>query len=186
MNRKTDVVAGAAVLGLIGALLGAAVGSHDTPSEKVPDKRLELAYEAGAKALAMQDVTLGSVRSRANNLLSTAALFTSVSTAIGLINTDPSKGHVLAPWKALVLVSVVALLGICVVFVLWTANNWQFGADPQQIMDEYDTFKDESAIRILVIRAMVTGLGTNGKKLKWRQRAFRSAAALLVVEGCSG
>jgi hypothetical protein len=41
------------------------------------DKRLELAYDAAEKKLSMQDATLGNVRTRANTLLATAALFTS-------------------------------------------------------------------------------------------------------------
>ena len=58
------------------------------------DKRLELSYDAAAKKLSMQDATLGNVRTRANTLLATAALFTSFSAGIGLISTDPTKGSV--------------------------------------------------------------------------------------------
>jgi hypothetical protein len=132
----------------------------------------------------MQDATLGSVRTRASNLLATAALFTSVSTAIGLINTDPDKGAVLAPWKALVLVSIVAVLGFCVVRVLLPVNNWQFGPDPQAILNEFTGGKDESedSIRKTVIAAMITALGTNSAALKSKQTAFRWSARLLVAE----
>jgi hypothetical protein len=130
----------------------------------------------------MQDGTLGSVRTRANNLLATAALFTSVSAAIGLINTDPHRGAVLAPWKALVLVSVVAVLGFCVVYVLWPIDNWQFGPDPQSILNESAADKDESSIRKTVTGAMITALGTNAVALKSKQKAFRWAAGLLVAE----
>lgn len=146
------------------------------------DKRLELAYDAGQKHLAMQDATLGALRIRANNLLGTAALFTSLSAAIGLVNTDPNRGAVLAPWKAIVVVSVVAVLGLCVVFVLWPINKWRFGPDPSIILVEYRAGEDENAIRKLVIDAMITAIASNADALKWKQTAFRCAAALLVAE----
>jgi hypothetical protein len=61
-------------------------------ADQTSDKRLELAYDAAQKKLAMQDTTLGNVRTRANTLLATAALFTSFSAGIGLLNNDPTKG----------------------------------------------------------------------------------------------
>jgi hypothetical protein len=36
--------------------------------DQASDKRLEMAYDAAQKKLAMQDTTLGNVRTRANNL----------------------------------------------------------------------------------------------------------------------
>lgn len=146
------------------------------------DTRLELAYDAGEKALALQDVTLGNTRTRANYLLATAALFTSLSTGLGLIKTDPTKGAVLASWKALVLVGVVALLGGFVFYVLWPAKNWQFVPSAQIIMQLYNRGKDESSIRIHVTSALITGRLENDKKLKRRQRAFEAAVILLIAE----
>jgi hypothetical protein len=154
-------------------------GDQGAGNQPTADKRLELAYDAGVKALAMQDATLGSVRTRASNLLSAAALFTSVSTAIGLINTNPDHGAVLAPWKAIVLIAVVAALGVCVVYVLWT-TDWSFGPDPQQILDKVG--EDESAIREFVTKAMIAAIATNLSNLKRKQKALRWAASLLIAE----
>ena len=146
------------------------------------DKRLELAYDAGQKALAMQDGTLGNLRTRANNLLATTALFTSFSTGIGLINTDPDKGAVLAHWKALVLAGLLALLGACVLYVLWPVRKFQFVPSAQQIMQLYHQRKDETYIRKFVISAMITGRIENERKMKRRQLAFKAAVILLIVD----
>jgi hypothetical protein len=99
------------------------------------DKRLELAYDAGEKKLAMQDSTLGNVRTRANNLLATAALFTSFSAGIGLTNTDRTKSPVLSPCAGTALLVVVILLGISVLYVALPATNWQFVPSAEKIME---------------------------------------------------
>jgi hypothetical protein len=147
------------------------------------DKRLELAYDAAMKRLAMQDNTFGNVRTRANNLLATAALFTSFSSGVGLINTDPKKTAVLSPCIATVLLVVVLLLGSCVLFVLLPAKGWIYGPSAQKIMDMRDKkMMDEGAIRTEVITRMIEGIDLNNKKLDARLWAFRAAALLLVVE----
>jgi hypothetical protein len=146
------------------------------------DKRLELAYDAGKKKLAMQDSTLGNVRTRANNLLATAALFTSFSAGIGLINTDRTKGLVLSPCAGTALLIVVILLGISVLYVALPATNWQFVPSAEKIMEKYDQGQDEASIRKFVIAAMIQGGKDNQAKLDRRQWAFRLAALLLVVE----
>jgi hypothetical protein len=55
-----------------------------------------LAYEEARAALREQDATLGSVRNRATGLLAAAAVGTSIAASVGLLNTDPGRGHVLA------------------------------------------------------------------------------------------
>jgi hypothetical protein len=76
------------------------------PDEPAADKRLELAYDAIQEKLKMQDATLASTRTWANNLLATSALFIS-SAGVGLINNDPTKGPHFAP----VLPAVLLLVG---------------------------------------------------------------------------
>ena len=78
----------------MGACVAAEPSAQDQPS---PDERLELAYEAALKSVGNQDATLGTLRTRANNLLATPALFTSFSTAVGLIDTSRNNGPVLSP-----------------------------------------------------------------------------------------
>ncbi len=146
------------------------------------DKRLELAYDAGEKKLAMQDSTLGSVRTRANNLLATAALFTSFSAGVGLINTDRTKGPVLSPCAGIALLVVVILLGISVLYVVFPTPKWQHVPSASTILEMYNRGQGETAIRKTVIAAMIKGGNDNQGKLDRRQWAFRIAALLLVCE----
>jgi hypothetical protein len=69
---------------------------------------VELAYEAAQQWLSMQDTTLANLRTRANNLLAAAALFTSFSAGVGLINNDPKKALVFPHYAALALFVIVA------------------------------------------------------------------------------
>ena len=75
------------------------------------DKSLELAYTAAQDMLKEQVGTLARLRARANDLLSTAALFISFSAGVGLINNDPGKGTVFRSGVAVVLLLAVVALG---------------------------------------------------------------------------
>ena len=144
-------------------------------------QQLELAYDAGETTLASQDTTLGNVRTRANNLLSTAALFISFSAGVGLINTDHTKGPVLSPIKALALLAVVAALGVCVLFALWPVHYWIFSPSAKKLLNQSNTETREE-LQAFVVEAMITGIDDNDDALKGKQRAFRYAAMLLLVE----
>ncbi|OBJ65816.1 hypothetical protein [Mycobacterium colombiense] len=146
------------------------------------DKRLELAYDAAQKKLAMQDTTLGNVRTRANTLLATAALFTSFSAGIGLLNADPAKGPVFSPCASAGLLIIVVLLGGCVFYVAWPAKKWHFVPSASIIMEKIRAQETEEAIRTLVTNAMIDGGNENQPKLDRRHLAFRLAVILLVAE----
>jgi hypothetical protein len=70
-----------------------AVSVSESPKDGKADSdtRLELAYAAGQARLSGQNATLANLRSRANNLLATSALLSSLATGIGLLNTDPRR-----------------------------------------------------------------------------------------------
>jgi hypothetical protein len=152
------------------------------PTPETPDKRLELAYAAAQDRLKSQNDALSNTRTRANNLLATTALFISFSAGVGLINTDPSKGMVLCPFVAVVLLLVVMALGGCVLFVAWPAKNWSFNASARIILERIDAGEDEATVRRFVTQKMIEGADRNHPKLEGRQNAFRVAVALLVVE----
>ncbi|WP_374023220.1 hypothetical protein [Mycobacterium sp. HNNTM2301] len=151
-------------------------------AEQTSDKRLELAYDAAQKKLAMQDTTLGNVRTRANTLLATAALFTSFSAGIGLLNNDPTKGAVFPSCASVALLIIVVLLGGCVFYVVWTATGWHFVPSASIIMENIRANKTEDQIRTLITDAMIQGGKENQPKLDRRQLAFRVAVILLVAE----
>jgi hypothetical protein len=140
------------------------------------DGRLELAYEAAQARLSGQDTTLGNVRSRANNLLATAALLTSFASGIGLLNTDPKKGTVLPATGAWLLLVVTGIVGISVIYVLWPAKGWHFGPSAKEIMKERNAGKSEDAIREYILTKMIEGIAFNLDTLERKQKAFRLAA----------
>jgi molybdopterin-guanine dinucleotide biosynthesis protein A len=148
------------------------------------DTRLILAYDAAQQTLSMQDTTLANLRTRANTLLATGALFTSFSAALGLINADPSKGTVFSPWKALVLLAVLGLLGVCVLTVLWTVDDWVFCPSAELILLKMaeSPSPSEDEVRRYVITELNKGVKSNDNHLKARQTAFKLAVILLMVE----
>lgn len=146
------------------------------------DKRLELAYNAAQTKLAMQDTTLGNIRTRANTLLASAALFTSFSAGAGLLNTNPDQGSVVSSYAGTSLLVILVLLGACVIYVDWPATNWAFVPSASIIMEKYRDDETEEAIRVFVTDAMIEGGKKNQPKLDRRQNAFRAAVVLLVAE----
>jgi hypothetical protein len=146
------------------------------------DTRLELAYDAGERKLAMQDNSLNNVRTRANNLLATAALFTSFSAGVGLINTDRSKGAVLSPGAGTALLIVIILLGLSVLYVLWPVRKWKFVSNASKILTMYNEGQDETSIRKNVITRQIQGGNYNKVMLYRKELAFRLAAVLLMCE----
>jgi hypothetical protein len=148
-----------------------------------PDTRLELAYDAGEKRLALQLSTLGNVRTRANSLLATAALFTSFAAGLGLINTDRTKGPVLQPYTVIALFVIFVLLGLTVLYITtWPAPGVSFGPPAQRIMEKYDQGDDEASIRKSIIDGMIKAACNNEDQIRRRQSALRAAAVLLMCE----
>jgi hypothetical protein len=146
------------------------------------DTRLELAYEAAQARLSGQDTTLGNLRSRANNLLGTSALLTSLASGIGLLNTDPKKGTVLPASGAWLLLVVTVVVGTFVIYVLWPAKGWHFGPSAREILKQRNDGKSEDAIREHIVTKMIEGIDFNFAALARKQKAFRFAAVFLLVE----
>lgn len=153
----------------------------ELPTTPRSEQQLELAYEAGQKTLEAQDTSLGNVRTRANTLLSTSALFVSFSTGLGLINADPNKGAILSATKAIVLLSVVLVLGLCVLFVYWPVNPWIYSVSAEKLMHQSNS-ATKGELQAFVLSEMTQGVENNQVALELRQLAFRCAAALLIVE----
>lgn len=152
-------------------------------TQALSEKGLELAYEASQKRLDSQDTTLGNLRSRANTLLASAALFISFSSGVGLIHAgDPTRGPAIDPSQAKLLVGVVVALGVCVLIVQLPTGDWAYGPRPTVIMTKYHDHETETGIRIDIVDEMIKDIGANEKKLVWRARAFRGAAFLLLLE----
>jgi hypothetical protein len=186
---KVEHGAGAARViasGFIGALFGAVLGSQTVSHQPAVDKRLELAYDAAEKRLAIQLTTLGNLRTLANVALAAATLFVTISVGFGLFNTDKTKGPVLDPSHAKlligVLVGVLILLTTCVGTVFLPVKKWEYTPSAKKIMTKYYVFNDEALIRRYVIDEMIRGIEKNNNTLKRRFWGFRTALVLVVAE----
>ena len=146
------------------------------------DGRLVLAYEAARDLLKVQDTTLANIRTRASSLLTFAALITSFSAGLGFINTDRTRGAVLSPVGAWVLLAVLAGIGGFVMYVLWPTKQWNFGPNPFVMIERRELGESEDELRLYVVEAMKTGIVANDTVLTRRQNAFRWAVALLLGE----
>ncbi|BBY24183.1 hypothetical protein MSTO_43880 [Mycobacterium stomatepiae] len=151
------------------------------PKTTPSPQQLDLAYEAGQNALSAQDTTLGNIRTRANTLLSTSALFVSFSAGLGLISADHTKGPVLSAPKAIVLLLVVLTLGVCVLSVLWPVDFWIFSISARKLMLQSNSDTKEE-LQAYLLRELTQGITQNQAALEAKQRAFRCAATLLMVE----
>jgi hypothetical protein len=167
------------VLGLIG--LGR-LFRRPAPTNSGEDKRLELAYDAVVKRLAQQDATLGDLRTRATALLSTAALVTSFSATLGLINTDPNKGSLLPKWVAFVLLGLLVIIAVSAVFIHWPVPGWSFGPSGSKIMERTELGQDVDAVRRYVTNELIAARERNENKITRRARAYQWGVLALVVE----
>ena len=143
---------------------------------------LELAYDAALDSLKMQEARLSGLRSRATGVLSAAALVTSFSAGLGLINTNPKTGAVFPKWAALALLAALIAIGVLDMVVLWPAQKWQFGPDVREILCKHDGGTAVDDIRRCVIDDALDGVERNEKRLHPRFRCYRWSAGLLVGE----
>lgn len=157
-------------------------GSHASRDVAPPDAGLVLAYEAACDLLKMQDATLGNVRSRATQVLSTAALLTSISAGLGIINLDAKRGEVLPPGGAWALLTVTVLIGALTTYVHWPIHGWIFGPSAAKILAERTHRSDIDHLREFVLLALIKGIDDNDDALTRKQWAFRMASLALVVE----
>jgi hypothetical protein len=149
--------------------------------EPTSDKSLELAYTAAQDRLSEQVATLARLRSRANNLLSTAALFVSFSTGVGLINSNQTNGVVFRV-AAIALLLVVVALGLNVLKISWIVKGWAIRDFASEIVSMADKGNSEAAIRRHIIGEMIKLAEDNERELEPKRRAFRRAVVLLLFE----
>ena len=145
------------------------------------DPRLELEYEAAVNFLRMQDTTLANVRSRATNVLSTAALLTSFSAGVGFINLDPKRGATFPLAGAVGLLLVTIAIGALVTHVHWPVD-WHYGPSASKMKERRQAGDGADQIRGFVIDKMLKGIEENSATLDARMWAFRAASILLLVD----
>jgi hypothetical protein len=148
----------------------------------VSDPRLELAYDAVIKLLSIQDGSLGNLRTRATGLLSVAALVTTFSTGLGLINLDPAKAPIFPTWTALLLLAILVVIGVLSMIILWPIRHWRYGANPTIILQKSEQEKTEEEIRRDITLDLISGLEKNRGHLRIRFICYQWAVIFLLVE----
>jgi hypothetical protein len=146
------------------------------------EDRIQLAYTAAVNALSRQNATLNNLRGRATALLTVAALSTSFSTGVGLLNANHASGGTFPTWAAYTLLGIVVAIGTLCVFILWPIAS--FGYDPSSNFILEHTDKGETADQIARALAlvMIQGSKDNDRGIDLRMRAFEVGAVLLVAE----
>lgn len=129
----------------------------------------------------MQDTTLSNVRSRATNVLSTAALLTSFSAGVGLINLDAKRGATFPLAGAVGLLLTTVVIGALVIHVHWPVD-WHYGPSASKMRDRRKADDTEDQVREFVLDGMLDGIEENHATLVARMWAFRIASLLLLVD----
>ncbi|HEX8080144.1 MAG TPA: hypothetical protein VF557_08045 [Jatrophihabitans sp.] len=146
------------------------------------DERFKLAYDAVVTHLGQQDVTLGNLRNRATAVLSAAALVTSFSAGVGLINTDQDKGSVFPTWGAVTLLAVVVGIGLLTMGIIWPVKGWVYGGAASVILAETARGRDIDTILRDAATSLASGVVSNAKVIDRRSQYFRVAVVLFVAE----
>lgn len=141
-----------------------------------------LAYDEARAALREQDATLANVRNRATALLAAAAVGTSFSATVGLLNTDADRGRVFPLWAAWALLAAVVLIATGVLVVLWPVPTWQFGPSPGKLLSK--AADDVNDVFRAATSAMVVAIASNDRLLDQRMAAYRATVVLLMLEIC--
>ena len=119
-----------------------AFNCDDEAGGAVSDSRLELAYDAAVNLLSVQSAALGNLRNRATGLLSVAALATTFSTGLGLINQDPTKGSLFPEWATVFLLAILVALGVLSMVILWPIRGWAYAVDPRIVLQKLEYEKE--------------------------------------------
>lgn len=171
-------------LGQVGVRGQAELGEKQKPQEQ-PEKEhadlLDLAYEAAVSRLASQTSALEGLRTRASGLFLVAALVTSFSAGLGLVNTDPGKGSVLPGWAPWVLLGILLVLGFCAFSILMPTPHWVHGPSAGEILKVRQVGPYTEG-KLFVVQAMVAAQTGNSAQLARRALAYRTAVLLLLAE----
>lgn len=149
------------------------------------DDRYQLAFEEAKGAIALQNDTLGNLRSRASGLLSTATVVSTFAAGLGLIGSDPSKGNVLNTGLAILLVVLIVGIGICSSLVLAPSRGWVFSLNASLLVTDWAEADPAATIddmhRNLAISLRQHELN-NRHKLERRFTVYRIGLLLLLIE----
>lgn len=154
----------------------------DPPQPPAADERLELAYNAVLATLARQDATLTTLRNRAAAILSVAALLTSFSAGVGLVQSDRTKPHPFPTWAGYTLIGLIVAMAIATLVVLWPVGEWTFGAGAQLLLDRSAQGKSLDIVREETIVDLLVCKKENDGEFAKRMIFYKAALLLLPIE----
>jgi hypothetical protein len=140
----------------------------------------ELAFEEAGRALDAQERAVNELRSRAGVLIAAAAITTS------FFGSRAVSGDKLGTW-VWVAVAAFAVVGVCVLLVLWPRSDWSFSASAADIISEYiepDPLELPLIHRDLAIHRSAA-YDDNARQLKGLFLVFRLGLILLVAQVAS-
>ena len=140
---------------------------------------VQLAYEEARAALREQDATLGNLRNRATGLLAATVVGTSISAAVGLLNTDPTRGQMFPGWAGWTLLALVGLLGGGVMGSCGRPRAGNSDRPPPGFCREQ---QDIDTIRRHATQAMINAITSNGRSLDRRMAVYRGTVCVLMLE----
>jgi hypothetical protein len=143
---------------------------------------IDLAYEAAKDKLASQTSAFESLRTRAAAVLSVAALVTSFSAGLGLVNTDPTQGRLLPQWAQWTLLGILLAIGLCAFIVLLPTRQWLHCPSARIILERWEEGGDTEDVKVEVADAMVEAQRRNSAELGRRSRTYRVAVLLLLAQ----
>ncbi|MFF5968284.1 hypothetical protein ACFY64_32080 [Streptomyces collinus] len=147
-----------------------------------PDPLLDLAYEAATNRLASQTAAFEGFRTRASGILAIAALVTSFSAGLGLVNTDPTKGPVLPWWAPWALLLILLLVGAFAFLILMPTKKWVHGPSPGVVLQVRERVETPEEGKLAMVQLLIEDRERNSEELKRRALFYRIAVLLLLVE----
>ncbi|KOU26228.1 hypothetical protein ADK49_04015 [Streptomyces sp. WM6349] len=105
--------------------------------------------------MASQTSAFESLRTRASGILSVAALVTSFSAGLGLVNADPTRGRLLPDWAPWTLLGLLLTLGGCAFLILLPTRQWLHGPSARIIMEMWADGATNTNAKVELTGAMV-------------------------------
>ncbi|MFG2338782.1 hypothetical protein [Streptomyces yangpuensis] len=132
--------------------------------------------------MASQTSAFESLRTRASGILGVAALVTSFSAGLGLVDADPTRGRLLPDWASWTLLGLLLTLGGCAFLILLPTRQWLHGPSARIIMELWAAGATDRHAKVELTGAMVDAQLRNSKELGRRSRAYRLAVLLLLAQ----
>jgi hypothetical protein len=111
-----------------------------------------------------------------------AALVTSFSAGLGMVDTDPTQGRLLPQWAQWALLGILLAVGLCAFIVLLPTRQWLHGPSARIILKRWAEGGETMDVKVEVAQALVDAQRRNSDELGRRSRVYRMAVLLLLAQ----